>query len=929
MSFRQSTNEGYSGYRLTQPPRLPYAGAKNEGKMVFTLIKKDNGPLTKKIGLSSDGYLIKNSNNCYLSSGTGETVHADLPGLPQIITGLRKNEAIVCGVNKHADKYKILSSRNIREGAFTRSQDNFIWSDEPLVFFDVDNLSGDPVPVLSGLIPGFSGVSKVITRSVSANISYDGAMLSGKGGYHIYFSVQDTGDMERFVDTLFKRCWLAGHGEISISAAGSLITGVTVFDRSVFRPERLVFEAPPILKDGLVQDRPDPFFCPGDDALDTSALVSVTPDEDAEYHRMVAAAKKKIKPEADIVRRTWVRHRVLEIREAGGETRSEDVMKIFSHNILPEHFLCETDSHGVLKVCEFGPEHDGITMHDPTEPEKGRCKAIFYHNDGIRPCIRSFLHGGTMYHFETMPDGSELRRLIETGRKFEIFTEENLRFLKMLERKNKPAFIEIKLLCKNAGLSLTDLNKAVSNAGGDKNPPHSIACEHLKQALAGVLAIDCETARWFHYDTFWKAASEAAVRKIVREEISADDFFPVGFSDGYLAGVTSMLNTFLDKDFSGETKNKIPFANGVLDIRTGDMTPATREDRLTWRLPYEYDPDATCEPVLEWLLSVLGSEDKVDIIRAYFNSILLSRTDLHKFLEVIGPGGAGKGTLLRLAEALVGGDNVHTTDIKRLEKNNFELAKIYKKRLITITDSEEYVGDTSRLRAITGGDSLPFEEKHKQDSKPSFRAEGMVILAANNTIKCTDDSSGLQRRRITLYFPGAVADDKQKNMDRIFRPYLPGFFNWCLSMPEADVFRVLKKDTIAILGDDWINALTSTNPMAAWLHDRVVCDPESEIFVGCKRIIHGINDEITSYKDADCKLYPNYLDYCASAGISDPTSLNKFSGTLRDLCNTTLMLESVVLMPKGASGRCFRGLTLRMDEDRRHSPLSECLASRS
>jgi putative DNA primase/helicase len=143
--------------------------------------------------------------------------------------------------------------------------------------------------------------------------------------------------------------------------------------------------------------------------------------------------------------------------------------------------------------------------------------------------------------------------------------------------------------------------------------------------------------------------------------------------------------------------------------------------------------------------------------------IVKGRSDLQRYLELVGPGGTGKSTYIRLAMALVGLRNTHTTTLQRLEGNRFETASIRGKRLVVITDSERYAGNVSVLKAITGGDSLPYEAKFQQ-STGGFTPTTMVVVAANEVVQSADYTSGLERRRLTVPLKNQIACEQQRNL---------------------------------------------------------------------------------------------------------------------------------------------------------------------
>lgn len=55
--------------------------------------------------------------------------------------------------------------------------------------------------------------------------------------------------------------------------------------------------------------------------------------------------------------------------------------------------------------------------------------------------------------------------------------------------------------------------------------------------------------------------------------------------------------------------------------------------------------------------------------------MIVGRPDIQRFLEVIGFGGSGKGTLIRLCMAIVGREATHSTMLKQLEETGSRLQR--------------------------------------------------------------------------------------------------------------------------------------------------------------------------------------------------------------------------------------------------------------
>ncbi len=392
----------------------------------------------------------------------------------------------------------------------------------------------------------------------------------------------------------------------------------------------------------------------------------------------------------------------------------------------------------------------------------------------------------------------------------------------------------------------------------------------------------------------------------------------VGFIDKLAKHISYLL---LVKEMQRNHKDGlIPFKNGVLELETKKLLPYAPEYLFTWQLPYDYNPLAQCDPIKQWLIETLGDPSLVELIRAYFYGILTGRTDWQKYLELIGTGGAGKGTITRLAIALVGFSNCHVTSLRDLETNRFEPANLRNKRLAVISEADDYVGSFNILKALLGQDPLRRELKNRQAT--TFIPECLVMIASNENIRTKDNTSGLARRRITIGFNKAVPAHKRRDLISFnrdnqpqgdFADYIPGLLNWVLTI-DPDQATALIKDSdrqCAGLAKQKIETLIATNSLAAWLQDSIVTDPNSQTFIG-----RGLKskDELEVFLEADSKLYPNYCRFVEGSGLK-AVSLNRFRENLLDLCIHQLKLEGISDGKDRRYGKFIQGLRLRVDSD--------------
>ncbi|MDP2363025.1 MAG: DUF5906 domain-containing protein, partial [Ignavibacteria bacterium] len=100
---------------------------------------------------------------------------------------------------------------------------------------------------------------------------------------------------------------------------------------------------------------------------------------------------------------------------------------------------------------------------------------------------------------------------------------------------------------------------------------------------------------------------------------------------------------------------------------------------------------------------------------------------------------------------LVGEHNTTTTDLEMLMKSRFESAKLYKKKLALIGETNfSIIKDTAKIKKITGSDMVSGEFKQK---KPfDFFNTAKVIISSNSVPESIDKTDAFYRRIIILEF---------------------------------------------------------------------------------------------------------------------------------------------------------------------------------
>lgn len=458
--------------------------------IIFTEVTKFDGPCTKIIGLDENKKLYKDATQCFISEGKVQVKKMSITDFPAYLRSLNTNQAIIHGIPiKNGKEFRIVSKSqfNNQSNTITRTKENFEYMKSPgLGVIDYDSIPGEKslkpdelLCFMEEVCPEFKTAAIVITPSTSACI-YKGTvhMNPDSAGFRLYFFPADSSDLPRFSDVLFKRLWLQGHGRIQVSRTGALLVR-TIFDKSVFSPERLDFVAGAICKNGLTQNLSVPVL-KGDGYFDTMAMKNLTEDEERSFLKLVENEKEAYREEAAKQKTIYDKNEIQKLKDSGldHEKAQEVVSNRIKFKLMPEDNL-HFDIHGSVCVCDVLnnlEKYDKATLADPLEPDYGggTNKAILFMNTPeTTPVIHSFAHGGRTYKFDMSAFHSRrLDAIVEeaTNDPGIAFEEGSIESLAFLEKNNYADFQRYKSRLKKSGISISDLNsrlKPVKKKSGD------------------------------------------------------------------------------------------------------------------------------------------------------------------------------------------------------------------------------------------------------------------------------------------------------------------------------------------------------------------------------------------------------------------------------------------------------------------------------
>lgn len=446
----------------------------------------------------------------------------------------------------------------------------------------------------------------------------------------------------------------------------------------------------------------------------------------------------------------------------------------------------------------------------------------------------------------------------------------------------------------------------------ESDTPDSFISEWIRStSKLDNFAIDSEMETIFKYNgKHWELLEYKAFERFISEDCLAPTM-PDGYANGKVRAVADMTHKVLS--YVPEPKHGyINFNNCAVEI-TKDGTVKTfvhnKNLGLTATSLYNYDQSLTdCPNFLKWLNHSATNKDgdlddeKRNTLLAMLYFVATNQYRWQFFIEVVGVGGSGKSVALFICKILAGGDgNTVNLDLDSLEgqKGKGALQNIIGKRLIMSPDQETTAGEMAMLKRVTGNDPISIPRMHKCDVNLPFWS-GVIVITANQPLVATDRSSGVFRRRVSIFMDNVVKeDDKDINLTEKLEQEASAIFNYVLSSFNApqDAYKVLKDAT---KGKDKIAAMLATEPLTQWINDCLIPSPAHRELIGSKMGIEQArkggqtNTAKPLLEEAERALYPNYLVWCEANGINKPLSVVKFPDAVEA---KILQLETLGFIP--------------------------------
>jgi len=284
-------------------------------------------------------------------------------------------------------------------------------------------------------------------------------------------------------------------------------------------------------------------------------------------------------------------------------------------------------------------------------------------------------------------------------------------------------------------------------------------------ARENLVLYDPDEKTFFRYDSdsgLWLTITPEKIRDDISSRIldasrQIQEFtLEIQITQNKLKSVVGALMGLAEKRGAFRNKGRfIHVANGVIRfVDDGDIqfTGYSPEDYSRNKSPFAFDAAAECPRFLKQLIYPAVNPDDADLLQRWAGLALFGYNLPQRFLILDGTPNGGKGTLVRIIQALVGLENTYELRTECL-KERFET---YRYRAKTLLIGPDVGGGflmekgASRLKVLVGGDPISGEGKGLNGDFPMFGTFNMVMTCNSRLRIRLEEDAGAWRRRLLI-----------------------------------------------------------------------------------------------------------------------------------------------------------------------------------
>jgi len=273
---------------------------------------------------------------------------------------------------------------------------------------------------------------------------------------------------------------------------------------------------------------------------------------------------------------------------------------------------------------------------------------------------------------------------------------------------------------------------------------------------------DIKSEMWIYNDGIYLSQGKTFVKEFCRKILG--HAYTTQFVNEVIGKIEA--DTFIEQDqfFRNNYPFEVPLQDGILNIKTKEISPFSPRKIFFNKLPINYSPNKDCPKITEHFKTILREEDDVKVMFEIFGYSLMKDSFLEKAFMFVGWGRNGKTKTLELIKRFLGVDNCSGLPLKSLTEDQFTIHEVFGK-MVNLAGDLGYteLKDTGILRMLIGRDLIQSKRKFLRDLK--FINYAKLIFACNELPRIYDMTDGFWTKWILLEFPYKFIT--QKEMDEL------------------------------------------------------------------------------------------------------------------------------------------------------------------
>ena len=320
---------------------------------------------------------------------------------------------------------------------------------------------------------------------------------------------------------------------------------------------------------------------------------------------------------------------------------------------------------------------------------------------------------------------------------------------------------------------------------------------------------------WYAYiDHCYREVSRDAIRQQLYQffgELQCKKNVPGGFSVSSYDPTKHKLDEIMDALLAycpiaseeipcwlkeGQSKSDprhiLVFRNGYLDVegyaKRGEgfvLRESTPHYFSLTCYPYTFDPAATCPQWRTFLQEIFKKDPRnIILLQEWFGYNLVPDNSQEKFMLLLGPTRAGKGTILEVLTCILGEDAVLATSFRNFTQR-FGLFPFLGKLAAVIGDvsvGQNYDATEALnvIKRITGNDTVTIERKGRDITQTCLKLYTRFTMAANVIPLLPDYARTLEARMLIVKFEQSFMGREDITLKPRLRAEAPGILLWAL-----------------------------------------------------------------------------------------------------------------------------------------------------